>query len=79
MNAYYIQKANSIYPIFGVNSFEEAKQYCDESDYRYIVETCEDVYMNPSTGSVGFLSDWDETDGLVRVEYNPVIEEWEAA
>ena len=76
MNAYYIQKAEQIFPIYGVNSLEEAKQFVDEADHRYIVETGEEVYMNIPTGSVDFESGWDDLDEVVQVKYDADLEQW---
>ena len=76
MNAYYIQKADQIFPIYGVSSMEEAKQYVDHADHKYIVETDEDVYMNPETGSVDFESGWEIVFDLVKVEYGADSEQW---
>ena len=77
MNAYYVQKAEQIFPIYGVNSMKEAKQFVDEVDHRYIVETDEDVYMNPQTGSVDFESRWgDYLDEVVEVKYDAYLEQW---
>lgn len=76
MNAYYIQKAEQIFPIYGVNSLEEAKQFVDEVDHRYIVETDEEVYMNIQTGSVDFESGWDDLDEVVQVKYDADLEQW---
>lgn len=79
MNAYYTQIANEIFPIYGVSSIEEAKRYIPENQHQYIVETDEDVYMNPETGSVGFESDWDDLEEVVKVEFNSDSESWEEA
>jgi len=78
--AYYVQKADSIFPIYGVTSLEEAKQYVAEEDHGRIIETAEPVYMNPLTGSVDFASGWDvediEESDLVLVEYDSLEEAW---
>jgi hypothetical protein len=76
MNAYYIQKAEQIFPIYGVSSMEEAKQFVGEVDHRYIVETDEEVYMNIPTGSVDFASGWDDLDEVVQVKYDADLEQW---
>ena len=76
MKAYYIQKAEEIFPIYGVNSLEEAKQFVLPEDHRYIIETDESVYMNTSTGSVDFASGWDDLSEVVEVEYNSKEEQW---
>lgn len=76
MNAYYIQKAEQIFPIYGVNSLEEAKQFVDEADHRYIVEADEEIYMNIPTGSVDFESGWDDLDEVVQVKYDADLEQW---
>lgn len=69
MKAFYLQKADQIFPIFGVDSMDQAKRFTLDEDHKYIVETSEDVYMNIHTGSVGFESDWDNLDEVVKVEY----------
>jgi hypothetical protein len=76
MNAYYLQQADKIFPIYGVNSLEEAKQYVDPSDHNRIVETKEDVYMNLATGSVDFASGWDDLEAVVKVEFDTDSESW---
>lgn len=76
MNAYYVQAANEIFPIYGVNSLEEAKKYVDPKDHGRIVETAEDVYMNSATGSVDFESGWDDLDEVVKVDYSAEEERW---
>lgn len=76
MNAYYTQKANKIFPIYGVASMEEAREFVLPEDHHRIVETAEDVYMNPHTGSVDFESGWDSTDELIQVEYDAESEAW---
>lgn len=76
MNAYYIQKAEQIFPIYGVHSLEAAKRLVDEADHRYIVEADEEVYMNLQTGSVDFESGWDDLDEVVRVRYDADLEQW---
>lgn len=76
MKAYYLQKAEEIFPIFGVNSAEEAKLYVAEEDHGRIVGTDEDVYMNVETGSVDFESGWDNLDEVVKVKYDTKIETW---
>ena len=76
MNAYYIKKAEEIFPIFGVNSLDEASQFVLPEDHRYIVETDEKVYMNLPTGSVDFASGWDDLSEVVDVEYSAQEEQW---
>jgi hypothetical protein len=76
MNAYYYQTADSIYPIYGVTSMEEAKTHFNGLHDEIIVESSEKVYMNPLTGSVGFESDWDDLFDLLEVTYNALIEYW---
>lgn len=76
MNAYYIQKADQIFPIFGVNSIDEAKEFAAEEDHRYIVESPEDVYMNLATGSVDFESGWDDLSEVVMVRFDAGSESW---
>ena len=67
MNAFYTQKADQIFPLFGVSSMEEARDYVDKVDHSSIIENDEPVYMNPNTGSVDFASGWDEAGGIVEV------------
>lgn len=78
--AYYTQQANEIFPIYGVSSIEEARQFVSEGDWSTIVETAEDVYMNIETGSVDFESGWDDQDiesgSVVKVEYSVDQEAW---
>lgn len=80
MIAFYVQKADSIFPIYGVTSLEEAKKFVAPEDHHRIVETAEPVYMNAHTGSVDFASGWDvediENSDLVMVEYDSLEEAW---
>ena len=76
MNAYYVQKADQILPIYGVNSIEEARDYVAQEDHARIVATAEDVYMNVATGSVDFESGWDDLSEVVKVEYSAADEQW---
>lgn len=76
MKAYYVQKANQIFPIYGVNSIEEAKEFVLPEDHSRIVETAEAVFMNIATGSVGFERDWDNLDEVVEVRYDAEQEAW---
>lgn len=71
-NAYYTQQADQIFPIFGVSSIDEAKQYTDLP----VIQTAEEVYMNLATGSVGFESDWDDLSEVVQVLYDTSAERW---
>lgn len=77
MNAFYVQKADEIFPIFGVSSLEEAKGFVCQEDHARIVETDEAIYMNQATGSVDFASGWDNLDEVVEVTYNAETESWE--
>ncbi|GEM_PF-4225066 len=76
MNAYYVQKAGEIFPIYGVSSMEEAREYIAAEDHGRIVETSEDVYMNLATGSVDFESGWDDLGEVVKVEYSAEQQSW---
>lgn len=76
MKAYYTQAADQIFPIFGVNSLEEAKRYVDPVDHHRIIETDEDVYMNPKTGSVDFESGWEDLSEVIKVYYSAEQEAW---
>ena len=79
MNAFYVQKAEEIFPIFGANSIEEAKDFVAEEDHSRIIETDEALYMNIATGSVDFASGWDNLDEVVEVWFNAETESWEEA
>lgn len=72
----YVQKAQEIFPIYGVSTIDEAKRYVPEADYRYLVETDEAVYMNVATGSVGFASDWEDLGEVVEVDYSAKDQQW---
>ena len=78
--AYYIQKAQNIFPIYGVCDMEEAKRYIPSEDHGRIVETSDDVYMNIQTGSVDFESNWvsegADLGELTEVEFNDDQERW---
>lgn len=83
MNAYYVQKADQLSPIFGVSSFEEAKDFVDPSDHGRIIGSCEPVYMHINTGSVDFASGWANLEAdidaghLVEVQYSVDSESWQ--
>ena len=74
MNAFYLQSADQIFPVYGVSSIAEAKKYAGEFDK--IIETDEKVYMNMATGSVDFASGWDDIAEVVEVRYCPETEGW---
>lgn len=78
-NSYYTQQAQNIFPIFGVSSLEEAKEFVPTEKHSTIVETAEDVYMNTHTGSVGFESDWENLDEVVKVYFCVESESWAEA
>ena len=77
MNAYYTQVANQIFPIFGVNSIEEAEEVSGSAK---VIETSDSVLMNPQTGSVDFSSNWKfegaDLSELVEVTYDITLESW---
>lgn len=73
MEAYYTQAADKLFPIFGVSSMEEAREYVQTGE---IIETSDRVLMNPNTGSVDFEGGWEETDGLVEVRWDLETEGW---
>lgn len=76
MKAYYVQTADQIFPIYGVTSLDEAKQFVPPSEHHTIVATDEDVYMNPATGAVDFESGWDDLSEVVKVTYSAFLEQW---
>ena len=80
MKAYYVQKAAEIFPVYGVNSVEEAREFVVEDDWTRIVETADSVYMNPSTGSVDFATNWTaegvDLDDLAEVELDAETGSW---
>ena len=77
MNAYYIQVADQIFPIFGVNSIEEAEEF---SGGAKVIETSDLVLMNPQTGTVDFSSNWTlegvDLSDFVEVTYDITNERW---
>jgi hypothetical protein len=78
--AYYIQKAQNISPIYGVSSIDEANRFVPAEDHHRIVSTSDDIYMDVSTGSVDFESNWESEgnsmENLVRVEFDADTECW---
>ena len=72
-NAFYNQIADKIFPIFGVASIEEAKEFCKDGT---VIETNEDIYMNIATGSVDFASGWDDLDQVTKVKFDINEETW---
>jgi hypothetical protein len=74
MNAFYLQSADQIFPVYGVSSIAEAKKYAGEFDK--VIETDEKVYMNMATGSVDFASGWDDIAKVVEVRYCSETEGW---
>lgn len=77
MNAYYVQYPGELFPIYGANSVEEAKQYIPPEDYDHIAVSIDDVYMNVATGSVDFESGWDDLSEVIPVYWNTDSESWE--
>ena len=77
MNAYYTQVADQIFPIFGVNSIEEAEEV---SGSVKVIETSDSVLMNSLTGRVDFSSNWKsevvDLSELVEVTYDITEESW---
>ena len=77
MNAYYIQVADQIFPIFGANSIEEAEEV---SGSEKVIETSDLVLMNPQTGTVDFSSNWTlegvDLSDFVEVTYDITNERW---
>ena len=77
MNAYYTQVADQIFPIFGVNSIEEAEEV---SGSVKVIETSDSVLMNPQTNTVDFSSNWKsngvDLSELVEVTYDITLESW---
>jgi len=47
--------------------------YTQEAD---LIETTEDVYMNPATGSVDVEGGWDDLSEVVKVIFDPESEYW---
>jgi hypothetical protein len=76
MMAFYTQQADQILPIFGVSSFEEARDLVGSSGHGSIVISSDAVYMNPLTGSVDFDGNWDTLEDVVEVVYCSVTEAW---
>ena len=80
MNAYYTQVADQIFPIFGVNSIEEAEEV---SGSVKVIETSDSVLMNSLTGRVDFSSNWKsevvDLSDFVEVTYDITEECWIAA
>ena len=77
MNAYYTQVADQIFPIFGVNSIEEAEVFSGSAK---VIETSDSVLMNLHTRSVNFSSNWKsegaDLSDLVEVTYDITEEIW---
>ena len=77
MNAYYTQVADQIFPIFGVNSIEEAEEV---SGSVKVIETSDSVLMNSLTGRVDFSSNWKsevvDLSDFVEVTYDITEERW---
>jgi hypothetical protein len=77
MTKFYVQMADNIVPLVTATSLDHAKKL--EDNHKLIVETDEDVYLNIRTGSVGFASDWDNLDEVVKATYDRDSETWQAA
>ena len=77
MNAYYTQVANQIFPIFGVNSIEEAEEVSGSAK---VIETSDSVLMNLHSGRVDFSLNWKsngvDLSELVEVTYDITEERW---
>lgn len=82
MKSYYLQEADQITPIFGVDSVEEAKSFVEPAKHHLIVATHDSVYMGIHSGRVDFESGWDDFDKkvdsgeLVEVAYSTTEETW---
>jgi hypothetical protein len=80
--AYYIQQAGELFPIFGATSLDEARAQVPQESHARIVESADDVLMNPHTGSVDFRSCWaaegftEESADLVLVRFDAEDESW---
>lgn len=72
----YIQLAQSLTPAYGA-TMEQAKRIYQEGLHPHLVESDEDVYMNPNTGSVDFESNWENLEGLVKVGFSTGTMAWE--
>jgi hypothetical protein len=75
-NKYYIQEAEQIKPIAGAKTLMDAISIGGAANRNKIVETSEAVYMNTKTGTVGFVSDWDDISEVTEVFYNSDLESW---
>ena len=77
MSAYYTQYGPQIFPIFGVSSISEAEQFAGGAK---VIETSDDVYMNPYTGSVDFEINWTSEGALLseltKVEFDIESQSW---
>ena len=77
MNAYYTQVADQVFPIFGVNSIEEAEEFSGSAK---VIETSDSVLMHSHTRIVDFSSNWKlegaDLSELVEVTYDITEERW---
>lgn len=76
MKAFYVKLADQIFPIFGATSIDDAKRWVPPAAHERIIETSEDVYINPLTGSIDFQSGWDDLEEVVKAEYSVEEERW---
>lgn len=74
MKKYYVQLEDQILPLLTATSLYHAERL--EENHSLIVETDEDVYLDTLTGKVGFESDWDNLDRVVKASYDADTESW---
>lgn len=77
MKKYYTRNGQQIIPLRTATSMYVAEKL--EDNHSLIVETDEDVYLNPITGEVGFESDWDNLDKVVKANYDYDTDLWQVA
>lgn len=74
MKKYYVQFEDKILPLRTATSLYHAETL--EDNHNLIVETNEDVYLDTLTGKVGFESDWDNLNRVVKANYDEDTESW---
>jgi len=73
-NGYYEKIADKLFPIFGVNSKEEALEFV--SDPANLLVSADTVYMNQNTGAIDVASKWESQQDLIEVVYDVDSENW---
>ena len=74
MTKFYYQNGNTITPLITATSRHHAERLVDE--HHCIVETDDDVYLNPLSGAVVFESSCSSLEGLCKAKFDSDTDSW---